>query len=190
MAISAGQVQVQIKAIDRATNVIKGISGTLKGLMGVAAGYISLRAVTSTVKDLSQSFMRQEKAEVQLNSVLRSTGQIAGVTSERAMDLAKSLSDLTSFADESILEAENLMLTFTKINSEVFPDAIEMALNMSTVLGQDMKSSVIQLGKALNDPIIGATALRRVGVSLTDQQMDQIKVLMEQNDLYELKKLS
>jgi hypothetical protein len=39
----------------------------------------------------------------------------------------------------------------------------------------DMKSSAIQLGKALNDPIKGITALSRVGVSFTQQQKDQIE---------------
>jgi hypothetical protein len=50
---------------------------------------------------------------------------------------------------------------------------------MSVALGQDTKSSAIQLGKALNDPIKGVTALQRVGVSFTKSQKDQIKTLVE-----------
>jgi hypothetical protein len=42
------------------------------------------------------------------------------------------------------------------------------------VMGQDLQSSVVQIGKALNDPIKGITALSRVGVSFTQQQKDQI----------------
>ena len=50
-------------------------------------------------------------------------------------------------------------------------------------LGQDVKSSAIQLGKALQDPILGVTALRRVGVNFSDAQQDVIKNLVETNQL-------
>ncbi len=45
-----------------------------------------------------------------------------------------------------------------------------------------MKASAIQLGKALNDPTKGVTALSRVGVTFTQQQKDQIKALQESGD--------
>jgi hypothetical protein len=57
-------------------------------------------------------------------------------------------------------------------------------MNMSTMFGQDLQQSVIQLGTALNDPIQGVGRLRRIGISFTEQQKEQIRVLMEQNDLY------
>ncbi len=52
-----------------------------------------------------------------------------------------------------------------------------------------MKSSAIQLGKALNDPIKGVTALQRVGVSFTATQKDQIKALVESGKTMEAQKL-
>jgi hypothetical protein len=45
-------------------------------------------------------------------------------------------------------------------------------------MGQDLQSSVVQIGKALNDPIKGVTALQRVGVAFTQQQRDQINALV------------
>ena len=62
------------------------------------------------------------------------------------------------------------MLTFTGVGKDVFPQAIQTVLDMSQALGQDLKSSTVQLGKALNSPIDGITALSRVGVSFTDAQ--------------------
>ena len=50
-------------------------------------------------------------------------------------------------------------------------------------MGTDVKTSAIQLGKALNDPIAGVASLRRVGVQLTDQQTDLIKTLVESGDV-------
>jgi hypothetical protein len=60
---------------------------------------------------------------------------------------------------------------------------------MSVALGQDMKSSAIQLGKALNDPIKGVTALQRVGVSFTASQKDQIKTLVESGRTLDAQKI-
>jgi hypothetical protein len=46
-------------------------------------------------------------------------------------------------------------------------------------MGKDMKSSAILVGKALNDPVKGATALSRAGVQLTEDQKDLIKSMVE-----------
>ena len=78
----------------------------------------------------------------------------------------------TGIDDEAIQSGENLLLTFTNIRNEagkgndVFNQATETMTDMSVALGQDMKSRRRQLGKALNDPIKGITALSRVGVSV------------------------
>lgn len=86
---------------------------------------------------------------------------------------------MTTYSDEQILSAENLLLTFTKINKDIFPDTTKIVLDMSTALGQDLKSSAIQVGKALQDPILGVTALRRVGVNFSEAQAKVIKNLVE-----------
>ncbi len=46
---------------------------------------------------------------------------------------------------------------------DVFDRAQQSALDLSARLGQDLQSSAIQVGKALNDPVKGVTALQRVG---------------------------
>ena len=51
------------------------------------------------------------------------------------------------------------------------------------VFGQDTASSAMQLGKALNDPIKGVTALRRVGVQLTDAQADMVEKMVKAGDV-------
>jgi hypothetical protein len=51
-------------------------------------------------------------------------------------------------------------------------------VDMSVAMGSDPQSAAIQLGKALNDPAQGVTALSKVGVSFTRQQKEQIKTLV------------
>src|SRR3989304_7377426 len=90
---------------------------------------------------------------------------------------------VTRFGDEAILSGENMLLTFTNIGKDVFPEATEVMLDMSQALGQDIKSSAIQLGKALQDPIQGVTALRRGGGNFTEDQQKMIESMGEAGDL-------
>lgn len=97
--------------------------------------------------------------------------------------LSGTLQRLTGVSDEEIQSGENMLLTFTNIGKKVLPDATKTMLDMSVALGQDTKNSAIQLGKALNDPINGVTALRRVGVTFTEAQQKQIETLQKSGDL-------
>jgi hypothetical protein len=126
-----------------------------------------------------QNTIESEHAISQLNAVLKSTGGIAGVTADEVLGLSKSLEAVTTFGDEAITNAQSLLLTFTNIGKDILPTATEAVLNMSVALGQDLKSSAIQLGKALNDPVQGITALKRVGVTFSDAQKDVIQSLID-----------
>ena len=120
-----------------------------------------------------------EKAQAQLAAVLKSTGGAAGLAQQELNEMAGALQKVTTFDDEAITGAQSLLLTFTRIGRDVFPQATETVLDMSQALGQDLKSSAVQLGKALQDPIEGITALRRVGVNFSDAQQEVIKNLVE-----------
>jgi hypothetical protein len=105
------------------------------------------------------------------------------------LQMATALQNVTRFSNETIISTEAMLLTFTKIGKDIFPGATEAVLDMSQALGQDTKNSAIQLGKALNDPIRGVTALRRVGVQLSDEQERQIKRFMALNDVASAQKI-
>jgi hypothetical protein len=50
-------------------------------------------------------------------------------------------------------------------NNDVFTQTTKIAADMAARMGGDASGAAIQLGKALNDPVKGITALTRVGVS-------------------------
>jgi len=180
-------------AIDEGAKGIKGafsgISTAVKGFLAggalVSAGYALVSFMKSSVAEAEAA----AKAQAQLEAVIRSTGGAAGVTAGDVNDLADELSGLTGIEDDLIVKQSAVMLTFTKVSDKVFPDAVEAALDMSAAMGQDLQSSIVQVGKALNDPIEGVGALRRVGVQLTDQQQDLIKSLVESGKEYEAQQI-
>lgn len=125
-----------------------------------------------------KAFQESENVIAQTNAVLKSTGEVAGVTADAVTKLASALERQTKFSDEDVRSVENLLLTFTAIGKDIFPQATSMVLDMATALGEDTKSAAIQLGKALQDPILGVTALRRVGVNFNESQQEVINNLV------------
>ena len=143
--------------------------GPLLAGAGVALG---LRAIT-------RNTIEAEQALVQLDARLRSTGGAAGLNRAQLVEMASALQDVTTFGDETVQSVQALLLALPRIGSDVFERALAAVLDMSVGLKQDLTSAAVQVGKALNDPIRGVTALQRVGVQLNDQQREQIRVLVE-----------
>ncbi len=152
-----------------------GVGKRLNGLKGLLAGI----GIAGTVRAVVDATIEQENALRQLDARLKSTSGAAGLTRKELVDLASSLEAVTTFSEAAIIESENLLLTFTKIGRDVFPAAQEAVLNMSVALSTDLKSSAILVGKALNDPILGVSALGRSGVQFSVQQKAMIKSLVD-----------
>jgi phage-related protein len=156
------------------------------GALGLAAvGVVATKLVIDAIGAAEES----RKIAAQTTAVIQSTGAVANVSARQVSELVDALSAKAGVDDELIQSGANVLLTFTKVRNEVgagndiFNQATAVALDMSVALGQDLQSSVTQIGKALNDPIAGLTALTRVGVQFTDQQKEQIKTLVESGDV-------
>ena len=124
-----------------------------------------------------------QREQAQLAATLRSTAGASGQTLDSLNAHAASLRTLTAATGGQISEAQALLLTFTKIGGEVFPQATATVLDMAQALGTDARGAAMQLGKALNDPLVGITALGRAGVQFNDTQKAQIKAFVETNQL-------
>lgn len=194
------KVEDDLKDLGKAAeNASKGTNKfeTAMGGIGKAIGGLVEAGIIAKAGDMLIGFMKDSvveaeaaaKAQAQLEAVITSTGGAAGITADQVNELADTLSKATGVEDDLIIKNSALMLTFTKVSSKVFPDAIDAALNMSAVMGTDLQSSIIQVGKALQDPIEGVTALRRVGVNLTDSQRDLIRTMMDSGQIMEAQQL-
>lgn len=159
------------------------------GLAAVGAGLIAAGV------DAVKSLMRIEKLGAQTAAVIKSTGGAANVTAKHLNNLADSLEKTTSTEAESIVEGANLLLTFKNIKNaagqgnDVFDQTTEVMVDMARAMGTDVKSGAIQLGKALNDPIMGISALSRVGVTFSKDQQDLIKTLVKSGKTMDAQKI-
>jgi len=157
-----------------------------RGLAGAVGAAFSVVAIGQFTKEAVRLYDQQEKAVRKVEQALKSTGQAAGLSLRQLTDEATRLQGQTLFGDEEILNgATAQLLTFTNIAGDEFLRTQEAALNLSTVLDQDLKSASIQLGKALNDPVANLSALSRSGIQFSDEQKELIKTLADTNRLAE-----
>ena len=165
-----GVLRANVISFNAGIEVAQKFFGVLKAGVGVIGEFIAVAN-------------EQERVEAQLAATLRSTGNAAGFVAEEITRQAAAMQELTTFGDEAIIGAQSLLLTFTKLKDDVFPAATLITLDIAAAMGQDLKSSAILVGKALNDPILGLSALTRVGITFSDQQKDQIKLFVETGDV-------
>ena len=174
------------KGLDKADASAKKLEGTMGGLsigMKSIAGLVAGLGITAFLNDSVKAFDESEKAIAQLRTGLQSTGNVAGMTADDFLKQAAALQKITTYGDEAIVGVQSLLVTFTNIRGEIMQNATPAILDMATRMGGDLQGAAVQLGKALNDPIQGVTALRRVGVSFSDQQQKMMKNFVETNQL-------
>jgi hypothetical protein len=138
---------------------------------------------------------RQAEAEAKLQAVIRATGGAAGVTAEHVMDLAASLQRTTTFGDEATIAGAAVLLTFRSIRNElgegnaIFDRTIAVGQDLAALMGGDLQGAMVMLGKALEEPKVGLTALRRVGVSFDESQRELISTLVESGNTLEAQRI-
>lgn len=197
--MAAAELAFIVKAIDDASGPLKNVGGELdnmhgkasklggllKGAFTVGAG-VAVAGIGALGVVLGQSVkeaMAAEETTAQLNAVLKSTGGVAGVSADAINDHALALSQVTRYEDDAIVGADSLLLTFTKIGKDVFPKATELTLDLATAFKMDLKSAAMMVGKALNDPVKGLTAMGKAGVTFTQSQKDMIAAMVEAGDV-------
>ncbi len=78
-------------------------SAAISGIIDLAGG--AVKKATSFLAESVGETMSSQDALSQLDAVLKSTGNAAGVTRDQALDLASFLQKVTKFSDEALLGA-------------------------------------------------------------------------------------
>jgi hypothetical protein len=151
-----------------------------------AAAAVALKAVASFVTKAFNAWEVQERAIRKVEQALKQTGGTVGLTLSELEKEASALQKKTIYADEAIMnDVTARLLTFTRITGDNFKRTQSAVLDLATSMNGDLSGAVTALGKAINDPLKGLSALGRQGIQFTDQQKATIKTLVESNKLYE-----
>ena len=167
-------------------------AGSKMGGMAKAAGALAGAAALGGVVTVLKTGITEQKdylsGQAQLAAGIKSTGGAANVSVGHLEKLAGSVQNYSGQTDDSIVASEKLLLTFTNVTNAggkaggMFDQATKATADMAAKMGGDASKYAVQLGKALNDPTKGISALTRVGVSFTSAQKKSITTMQKSGD--------
>lgn len=189
-------------SVDGIARTTKSGSGVLKGFLGgsaitaaVGAAASGLRSLSGVVSESVGEARESAKVGATTNAIIKATGGAAKISAGQVGDLATAISNKTGVDDEAVQKGSNLLLTFKNVRNEVgkgsavFDRASAAAVDLSSAGFGSIEGSSKMLGKALNDPVKGISALSRAGVTFTDQQKKQITAMTEAGDVLGAQKI-
>jgi hypothetical protein len=170
-----------------------------KSAIGLGAafgvGFAGVQTLANVFRDSIAEAQEAIKVNAATAQIIKSTGSAANVTADQVADLSQRLSEQIAVDDELIQQSANLILTFKNIRNEgegleaIFDRTVLAAQDLAAAGFGDAESAAKMLGKALNDPERGLTALGRAGVTFTNQQKEQIKTLVKGGDVLTAQKV-
>lgn len=190
--MAEANIKAVITADDKASSVLKGFGDHVSSVGSKVAGVAEVAAKATLAAGAAavafgvmsvKAYQDSANVQAQLNSVLTSTNHAAGIQIDTLNKQAQALQSVTRFSDEQVNAGQAMLLTFTNIRGEVFNRTIPTLLDLSTAMHQDLQTSAIQVGKALNDPITGISSLHRIGVTFSDTQKQQIQNFVDTNNV-------
>lgn len=146
--------------------------------LGLSAGLTGPLALLT--RRSIMDFDKQVQAQKSVEQAVISTGGAAGKSADELFKMASGLQAITETGDEDVLSKVTApLLSFTQVAGKEFERAQMAILDVSKMMGTDLRSTAVQVGKALNDPIKGLGGLSRAGIQFSDQQKAVIKSLVE-----------
>lgn len=148
--------------------------GSLGAVVGGAFAGLSIAGVVSKVISETRG-MQAEQA--QLAAVLKSTGEAAGFSRDKLNDMADALAQVTTFSGGDINQAQIALLAFTGIVGEQLPQALQSAADMAARTGMTIQQAAETIGRALDVPSLGMSALTKQGFKFNEEQKKVAKQL-------------
>ena len=139
-------------------------------LAEVAAGAVAAFSVASIFGRFVTETRNAEAEQAQLGAALRSTGGSAGYTKDQLNDMAAAMEKATTFSGGDLNQAQTTLLAFTGIVGNQFNRALQAAADMAARTGTTVKDAAETIGRALDVPSQGLTALSKQGFRFSDEQ--------------------
>lgn len=186
------------KGIKSAQKSFGSLGSQLGKLTGVITAAFSVRAIANFAGDALKAAEAAEVANNRLDQIASSMG-VFGVETSVVTGRLKAFADQQMMVigqdDELIKSTQAKLLTFKNLATTA--DEAGGAFDRATIAAFDMaaagfgsaETNAVQLGKALQDPIKGITALARSGITFTAQEKEKIATLVESNKMLEAQDL-
>ncbi|MGE0522035.1 MAG: phage tail length tape measure family protein [Variibacter sp.] len=144
----------------------------LQGVFGATtlAGVFAFGAIAAAAAKAAQNAATLERRQVAFNNALRLSGGASGQSFESSEDIARRLGQFGTQSIGDIRAVEVELMRFRNISGDAFEATLRAAMNLSSSGFGDLRTSVVAIGKAIQDPIRGLEGLRDAGVRVSAAQ--------------------
>jgi hypothetical protein len=139
--------------------------------------------IFDTMMELVNVAKQENDAQIILLQTLSSTGDACGLTARQLGDLAESYQNTTTYSHLQITAAEGVLASFTNLNGQGFQRALDLSTDIATKFGMDLPSATRLLGRALEEPATGLSALTRYMGQLDPAQKTYIENMARMGDI-------
>lgn len=169
-------------------------SGMSMAFKGAAAG-IAAAGIGGLIKGMFDEAKDAQQVSASTAQGIKTMGAEAWTSADKIGALSTAISNKIGVDDEAIQSSANLLLTFGNVKNQA--GAMNDVFDRSVLAAQDLSAkgfgsadaAAKMLGKALNDPLKGMTALAKAGVTFTEGQKEQIANMVKSGDLLGAQKL-
>jgi len=172
------------KSTGKLSQTFAGMTATVITL----AGAITSAYVASLAKAINTA-EKFERIQLRTEALIKATGFSAGMTAKEIREFSEELALSTLASVEGVEVAAQKLMTFKSVTGDVFKEALRLSQDLAAAGFGTLEQNAVQLGKALESPTEGISALTRVGVTFNDQQKEQIKLLEESGRRAEAQRL-
>ena len=166
---------------DDTTKAVGGLRGAV-GAIGATVGTVALGSLfVSATRDAQDA----ERATAKLGTMIASLESPIASTAGEIAKWATALQRKTAIDDDSIKAGTAQLLTFQRMREGIGSTDAGLKRVMDTTAGlakfwdKDFASASVMVGKALDSPVEGLTALGRVGIKFSADQVKVIKSLVD-----------
>jgi hypothetical protein len=180
MAKKTFEVALLLTAKDEATRIIAAAAARQRQIMAMSergdkafgigrntgiAGAAILAPMVAFVNAAEES----EVAGKRLNNVFKTMGELDGKAAKQAADFADKLQYKIGVEDEEIMMVQSKIATFKAVSDEtarmsgIFDRATQAAFDLAAGGFGEASQNAVMLGKALQNPALGAAALAKSG---------------------------
>lgn len=180
--------------IKKASHEISGLGKTLAKVGGVLAAAFSVRAISDFAREsvlAAEGVATANSRIAQIAESMSIFGDQTQAVTDRLIAYAKA-NEFNLATDAEVIKATQAkLLTFKELAETAdeaggsFDRATLAAIDLAAAGFGTAETNAIQLGKALNDPIKGITALTRSGVTFTEAEQEKIKAMVESGRVLE-----
>jgi hypothetical protein len=158
---------------------------------GLTIGAVATAKFASSAIKAAEGVERANNRLAQVNESMGLFGSGTERVTQRLLAFAEAQEGVTAIDGELIKQSQAKLLTFKNLALSAdeaggtFDRATKATLDLAEVFQGDAPRAAVMLGKALENPTKGISALTRVGVTFTEQEKKTIAALVESGKMFE-----